>query len=264
MVGRVAAFHRIEHALLVDVDQHPTIDCIPQARALHFARLQRHVAVAQDHGLAGSVEVADGLQRARIQPLGIGVVDQECRCRQQALRIHARAFDVVAVALQRAQIIDESEFGAQGLQGRPEALGTGDAEFSLEMLAQVGDHAIPIEQGVVDIEQVNNAGARARHRGLRHRRPRWVTGRTAGRGRAELSDAERGIDRERPRGKERPAGRRFATASSLPSKPCRRLCAGERSAVTCPRVRKAYAYVFRRVPRVPDEASAGRGRDSIS
>src|SRR3546814_4759921 len=48
---------------------------LPQARALHLARLEHHVAVGQHHRRAQRVQPLHGFKRAWVDALGEGVVE---------------------------------------------------------------------------------------------------------------------------------------------------------------------------------------------
>lgn len=45
---RVALLDVVQHLLLVNIDQHSTVDRVPQSGALDFARLENHIAIGQD------------------------------------------------------------------------------------------------------------------------------------------------------------------------------------------------------------------------
>jgi hypothetical protein len=111
--GGVALLDGVEHLLLVHVDQHAALGGVPQARALHLARLEHHVAVGQDHRGPVAAQVLQGFQCAGVEPVGEGVVDEKARHQQQPRVAHAAAAFLGAVALQRAQVVDVAELAAQ-------------------------------------------------------------------------------------------------------------------------------------------------------
>ena len=55
MPGRVVALNVIQHLLLVHIDENAAFDHIPQARSLHFTRLEDHVSIGQDDRLPPGV-----------------------------------------------------------------------------------------------------------------------------------------------------------------------------------------------------------------
>jgi hypothetical protein len=106
-------------------------------------------------------------ERARVETFGERIVEQEVRHLQQPVVAVAVVIDRVAIALQRAEVVDVTELGAELLEDRPVALGARSTEFALEMLPQVGDDPVVVEQRVVDIEQEDDARARDAHGGHR-------------------------------------------------------------------------------------------------
>ena len=44
--------HGVEHLFLVQVDEHPSLDGIPQTGALDLARLEHDIPIGQDDGRA--------------------------------------------------------------------------------------------------------------------------------------------------------------------------------------------------------------------
>ena len=202
---RKVAGDDVEHLFLVDEDQDAVVDRGAQARALDLARLEDDVAVGQDHRRAEPAEARDDVERARIEPLGERIVDEEARHRQQPVRGRAARLDVGAVALQRAEVVGVAELAAQRLELDPVAIGARDAELAHEVLAQVGDDAVVVEQRVVDVEQeddvvrlrrrASSAGPWSRRRSRSVAAPRGRLGR---RGRA--SRRRRRSARRRPPG----------------------------------------------------------------
>ena len=152
-VRRVAALHGVEHLLLVDVDQHASPDSVPKARTLNLARLKDDIAVGQDDGLAEPVESREHVERPGIKTISERIVDQEGRQRQQPVSGVVVGLDIGTVTLQGAQVVRVSQFVAQSLEDGPVAIRVRDAEFALEMLAQVGDDPVVVEKRVVNVEQ---------------------------------------------------------------------------------------------------------------
>src|SRR5215469_2930931 len=156
--GRMAPHYRFEHPLLVQIDEHPPLDRIPQAGAAHLARLEHHVSVGQDDGRAEAAAVRQRFQRVGIEAIRKRVVDQKGRD-QQELRI---VEILQAIALQRAEIVRVSELRAQRLEDGPVVVALRAAELAREMCAEVILYRIVVEQCVVDVEQEND------RLGLRH------------------------------------------------------------------------------------------------
>ena len=146
---RVVFFDLVEHAFLVDVDEHLALDRAPQTGALHFARLKDDVAVREDDDRSAQAQVTDGVERARVHAVGKRVVEQIERDPE-----HARlAWMLDAVPLQRAEIVRVAELGPELLEDLPVALLTLGADRVDQMTAQILDHRVVVEQRVVDIHQ---------------------------------------------------------------------------------------------------------------
>ena len=64
----------------------------------------------------------------------------------------------IPITLQRTEIVGVADLLAQRLENRPVAHGAVDAERVLEMCAQIKNHAVVIEQRVVDVEQKHYIG----------------------------------------------------------------------------------------------------------
>jgi hypothetical protein len=69
----------IEHAFLVQVDQHATVDRIPDSGALNLARLKYDIAVGEDDRLAHGLQVCDRRERVRKDSVGERVLQEELR-----------------------------------------------------------------------------------------------------------------------------------------------------------------------------------------
>src|SRR5262245_19001838 len=95
-----------------------------------------------------------GIQRTRIKAIGERVIDQPARHPQ-----HLRTVQVLRpVALQRAEVIGISELAPQLFKNLPIPVAGGGPVCLLEVLAQMGLHAIVVDERVVDIEQEDNIG----------------------------------------------------------------------------------------------------------
>ena len=147
--GRVAQLDVLELLLLVDVDQHAAVDSVVQPGALDLARLEHHVAVAEDHGRPPCGQPLDDVERAWIEAVRERVVQQERR-EHEHVGI-ARVLD--PVALQRAQVVGVAELGAQRLEDRPVALLQHGPDRAREVTLEIGGDPIVVEQRVVDVEQ---------------------------------------------------------------------------------------------------------------
>ncbi|MBN8904693.1 MAG: HAD-IC family P-type ATPase, partial [Rhodospirillales bacterium] len=153
----VQAFHVVEFLFLVDVDQHVVMENVPQAGAVHLARLEHGVAVGQDHGAAPALHVAHRLDCAGEQAVGERVVHQPVGHAQHARVVHR----LDAVAFQRAEIVGVAEFAAELLENGGVAVGRGLAEMVGEVGAQLALHAVVVDQRVVHVEQEDDLVHRA-------------------------------------------------------------------------------------------------------
>ena len=73
----VALFDVIEFIFFVDVNQHVAIHCLEKAGAIHFARLEDHVAIGQNHGRSPLFDVFDDIERIGEKPVGKRIVHQK-------------------------------------------------------------------------------------------------------------------------------------------------------------------------------------------
>ncbi len=108
----IALLNRLQHLLLVNIDEHPARHGIPDAGVLNLARLEHHITVGEDYGLAHGLQMRQHLQRLGIETLGEWIVDQEAGHAQQPLLIQV----LEPILLQGAQIIDVPEPGADLFQ----------------------------------------------------------------------------------------------------------------------------------------------------
>src|SRR3989440_10008685 len=153
----------LQHLLLVQVNENAPVHRVPQAGALHLARLEAHVAVGEDDRGSEARTARQRSQRARVEPVRKRVVDQEERYPQQL-----RIVEVLeAIALQRAQIVGVPELRAQLLENRPVAVAAGAAELALQVGTEIGLHGVVVEQRIVHVEQEHDL-----RRALRHGLPR--------------------------------------------------------------------------------------------
>src|SRR5450755_320224 len=67
----------IEHLLLVNIDQHPALDRVPETRTLHLAWLEHHVAIGQDDRLTELAQMPDDVEHCRIEALLEWIVHQK-------------------------------------------------------------------------------------------------------------------------------------------------------------------------------------------
>src|SRR6516162_4098247 len=147
--GWVTLLDRGEHPLLVQVDEHPPLHRIPQSRALYLARLEYDVAIGQDHRWPEGAAVREHCQRARIEAIDEGIIEEKKRNTQQLLVIRM----LQAIALQRAEVVRITELGAQLLEDLPVTVPARKAHLALEVRAQIVLHGIVIEKGIVDVEE---------------------------------------------------------------------------------------------------------------
>ena len=154
MPGRVTLLDRREHPLLVQVDEHPPLDRIPQSRALYLARLEYDIAIGQDHRRPEGAAVREHCQRTRIEAIGEGIIEQKERNTQQ-LRV---VLVLQAIALQRAEVVRITELGAELLEDLPVTVPARKAHLALEVRAQITLHGIVIEKGIVDVEEKDGPG----------------------------------------------------------------------------------------------------------
>ena len=156
---RVVPLDIVEHAFLVDVDEHLAIDRGPQTGPLDFARLKDDVAVREDDDRSALAQMADGVECARVDAVGERVVEEIERDAEHT-RL-ARMLD--AIPLQRAEIVRVTELGPELLEDLPIALLTLDAERVDQMTAEILDHRVVVEQRVVDVEQKDGIGHSGGH-----------------------------------------------------------------------------------------------------
>src|SRR5471030_2965719 len=116
-------------------------------------RLEDHVAVRQQHHRAGRRQPRQRVQCARIQALGERIVEQEGRHAQQP-RVAA---GLLAETLQRAEVIDIAQFGAQRFEDVPVTRAAFGAELVFQPRAQVVLDTVVVEQRVVAIDQEHDA-----------------------------------------------------------------------------------------------------------
>ena len=158
MPRRKAALHRIEHPFLVQVDQHPALHRIPEPGALDLAWLEHDVAIGQHHRRPQRVQVRDGFQDPRVEPLCEGIFQQECRHLQQVrILVQARA-----EYLQRTEVIGVAQLVTQRSVDRAIARALRGAEVALQARVEIDAEAVVVEQRVVDIQQEYRI-ARVRH-----------------------------------------------------------------------------------------------------
>src|ERR1039457_5902364 len=143
----------VQYPLLVQVNEYPAVDRIPNSGAPDFARLEYHVAVRQDDRPAQAAQMIDGRQCSRIDQVRKRVLQQILRQVQQ-LRI---AVEPGAKRLQTTQVIGDPKFFAKSAKDRPIALATAGAERQLQSIAEIRAESVVVEQGVVDIQQEDDA-----------------------------------------------------------------------------------------------------------
>lgn len=146
---RITLLHVVEFLFLVNVDERVAVHGFEQAGAFHFARLEDDVAVGEDDDRSPLPDVFEGVERVRIEAVGEGIIDEEVGDDEQA-RV-AGICD--AVALERAEVVGVTEFGAQLLEEGPIVLRAFGADFAFEVAFEVGGDAVVVEQRVVHVEQ---------------------------------------------------------------------------------------------------------------
>ena len=107
--------HVGQFVLLVDVNHDASLDRFEQPRALHLARLEYNVAVAQQRRRPPPFDMRDGVERVGVKPVGKRIIDQKPRNGQQPQIM--RIFD--AVTLQRPEVIGIPQLPAQFLEQLP-------------------------------------------------------------------------------------------------------------------------------------------------
>src|SRR5882762_800003 len=159
VIGRKAPLDGIQHLLLVQVNEDSAVYRVPQARALHLARLENHIAVGEDDRGSETPATRERCQRTRIEPVRERVVHQEERHPQQL-----RIVEVLqAIALQSAEIVGVTELRAQLFENRPVAVAARAAELALQMGAEIGLHGVVVEERIVHVEQEHDFRRRIRH-----------------------------------------------------------------------------------------------------
>jgi hypothetical protein len=91
----VVTLQAIEHLLLMDVDQHPTGNGLPEARAPNLARLKHHIAIGQDHRGSVGVQVLDDFKGARVKAINSW---ERSVCTVHQLQITRLCVDTLSVA----------------------------------------------------------------------------------------------------------------------------------------------------------------------
>src|SRR5215813_6798678 len=149
MVSGIEAFDVIKPLLLVHIDEHTIIECLPQPGSLDFAWLEHGISVGEDDDGPPLLYVLHRIQSSGIQAVSEWVVDQPARHPQQL-----RAMQVLEpVALQRSQIIDVSQFAAQLLKNYPVSVASDDPVRLFQVLFKMSLHAIVVDERVVNVEQ---------------------------------------------------------------------------------------------------------------
>src|SRR5262249_6709780 len=111
--------------------------------------------------------VRDGGGRAGIEAMGKRMVAEPARHSQHVGPIRV----LEPIAFQRAEIVCVADLASQLLEDRPVPIARGRAICPREMVAQVGLHAIIVEERVVHVEQEDDCRRRA-HRAVVLRLPR--------------------------------------------------------------------------------------------
>src|SRR3546814_1581793 len=141
------------YRLLVQINENRAINRLRQPRDVDLARLKDHVAVGEDRGLAPLSDVFDDLQCARIEALCERIVEQEAANGEDRRIVRLRT----AIALQGAQVIRITEFGAQLLKNAPILLRTVCADRLFEVALKVGNDAVVVEQGDRQSTRLNSS-----------------------------------------------------------------------------------------------------------
>ncbi len=160
MARRIAPLHVIERTLLVQINQHPALDAVPDAGALDLARLKtmspsESTTVRPKFPRCATASSANGNRSC-----GEWVFEHEFRHVQQL----GTVFKPGAKRLQRREVVGASQLLAQRREQIPVALALVGAECAVEALAEIDREAVVVEQCVVDVEQKHDAGLR-RHGG---------------------------------------------------------------------------------------------------
>jgi hypothetical protein len=119
VVGWVFGLHVVEFKLFVNVDKDVAFEGVVEARAIHFARLEDYVAIAENDGLAESAGVVNGVERLGEKAVRERVIDHEIRNCEEL--VFTGALD--AIALESAEVVGITEFGAKLLEDLPIAVG---------------------------------------------------------------------------------------------------------------------------------------------
>src|SRR6267143_1078761 len=145
----VALLDIVQLRLLVDVDQHVSLDGLGDAGALDLARLEDDVPVGKDDRPRPAAEALEHVECSRVQPIGERVIHQ--------IRGHRQQMDVLwmldPIALQGAEIVPVAQIAEQLLEDRPVAVATRRSELAFKMALEIGLDAVVVEQGVVDIDK---------------------------------------------------------------------------------------------------------------
>jgi hypothetical protein len=158
----ILALQLVERAFLVHADKHAAVERLPQARADDLARLEHDVAVGEhDGGETARAARSNGIERARIQPVGKRIIEDEFTDAKQSHVV----FEPESETLQRGQVVRVAGLVAHGRVQRPVAVALLRTERLLEMRGEIRAEAVVVEQRVVDVEQPHRRRL-AQHGGL--------------------------------------------------------------------------------------------------
>ena len=152
MLGGTSFPGILQFFFLVHVNEHAAGKPLVKPRAKDFVRLKHHVAIRKYRCLPPLLDVLHGIERIGIETVGKRILQQKVGDRHQMLVVRM----VQAITLQRAEIIRVAQLGAQRFENLPVNLSALLANFRSQMGAQIGDHLVVVQQGVVHVEQKNS------------------------------------------------------------------------------------------------------------
>ena len=151
-LGRVPALEIVELELLVDVDEHVTLDRLANARTVNLPRLVDRVPVRDDDGRRRAAKVREHLDCIRVQAVGERVVEEVAGEVEQP-RLGALPFPPL---LRRTEVIAIAELDEAALLDRPVALACSAPYVEPKMLLEVVADPVVVEQRVVDVDEERN------------------------------------------------------------------------------------------------------------
>src|SRR5271169_1113001 len=139
----------VEHLLLVQINQHSSLDRAPDSGALDFTRLKYDVAVRQHDRPSQGAQVRHRIQGAGEKPARKWIFKQELGHSQQLGVVVESGAEI----LQTAQVIRQALRLAPAAEDLPIARALRGAEHQLQPVAKIRRETIVIQQRIVHVQQ---------------------------------------------------------------------------------------------------------------